>query len=97
MKCESTLTCGLLSLQCSGAMQGPFKVEEDQGHGPSLQSRPGIKMVPNGISGALPVKKKRNRFNGMTEEEVLKRKLPDRLAHGLDILIVSDHSLVSLF
>lgn len=34
-------------------------------------------------------KKKRDRFNGMTEEDVLKRTVPDLLAPNLDIIIVS--------
>ena len=34
-------------------------------------------------------RKKHNRFNGMSEEEVAKRILPDLLAEGLQILIVS--------
>ena len=34
-------------------------------------------------------RKKQNRFNGMSEEEVAKRILPDLLAEGLQILIVS--------
>ena len=33
-------------------------------------------------------KKKRDRFNGMSEDEVLQRHLPDHLAPNLDILIV---------
>lgn len=38
-----------------------------------------------------PVKerKKHDRFNGMPEEEVTKRTLPDHLAGNLDIVIVS--------
>lgn len=34
-------------------------------------------------------RKKHDRFNGMTEEEVTKRTLPDHLAENLDIIIVS--------
>ncbi len=41
------------------------------------------------ITDSIPVKKKRDRFNGMTEEEVLKRTLPDLLVPNLDIMIVS--------
>ena len=37
----------------------------------------------------MPVRKKRDRFNGMPEEEVIKRVLPDHLAVDLDIVIVS--------
>ncbi|KAK2168315.1 hypothetical protein LSH36_18g09012 [Paralvinella palmiformis] len=40
------------------------------------------------LTDSMPVKKKRDRFNGMTEEEVMKRTLPDHLCHNLDILIV---------
>ncbi|XP_064633169.1 G/T mismatch-specific thymine DNA glycosylase-like [Lineus longissimus] len=36
----------------------------------------------------MPVKKKRDRFNGMPEEEVIARGLPDHLAPNLDIVIV---------
>lgn len=41
------------------------------------------------ITDGAPVKKKRERFKGTTEEEVLTRKLPDHLDYGLDIVIVS--------
>ena len=41
------------------------------------------------ITGFVKEKKKRDRFKGMTEEEVLKRTLPDHLTEGLDIAIVS--------
>ena len=34
-------------------------------------------------------RKKQNRFNGLTEEELSKRLLPDLIAPDLDILIVS--------
>lgn len=37
-------------------------------------------------------KRKHNRFNGMSEEEIAKRLLPDVLAQDLDILIVSFQS-----
>lgn len=42
--------------------------------------------------GAVKVykeRKKHDRFNGMPEEEVSKRTLPDHLSHNLDIVIVS--------
>lgn len=50
--------------------------------------------VEGGMEGALvprPVKerKKHDRFNGMSEEEVSRRTLPDHLAENLDIIIVS--------
>ena len=37
------------------------------------------------------VRKKIDRFNGMSEEEVSKRTLPDLIIPNLDILIVSNH------
>ena len=39
--------------------------------------------------GDKPPRKKHNRFNGMSEEEVAKKILPDLIAPDLDILIVS--------
>ena len=41
------------------------------------------------ITDHMVVKKKRDRFNGMTEEEVMQRTLPDHLQPNLDIVIVS--------
>lgn len=38
------------------------------------------------------LKKKRDRFKGMSEDEVLMRMLPDHLEPNLDIVIVSDFS-----
>lgn len=40
------------------------------------------------ITDHLVVKKKRDRFNGMTEEEVMQRTLPDHLQPNLDIVII---------
>ncbi|XP_048741191.2 uncharacterized protein LOC125655075 isoform X3 [Ostrea edulis] len=41
------------------------------------------------ITDHMPTKKKkRDRFNGMSEDEVMKRELPDHLHENLDILIV---------
>ncbi|XP_061187625.1 uncharacterized protein LOC133195714 [Saccostrea echinata] len=41
------------------------------------------------ITDHMPTKKKkRDRFNGMSEDEVMKRELPDHLQENLDILIV---------
>lgn len=34
-------------------------------------------------------RKRMDRFDGMPEEEVMKKSLPDHLSHGLDIVIVS--------
>ena len=45
------------------------------------------------ITDHMPVVKKKrkiDRFNGMPEEEVILKTLPDRLAPNLDILIVSN-------
>lgn len=52
--------------------------------------------VLNGGVKQMPAKerKKHDRFNGMTEEEVQKRILPDHLANNLDIIIVS---VISVF
>lgn len=51
----------------------------------------GMSTEPNIIAKPTPVKerKKHDRFNGMSEEEVSKRTLPDHLANNLDIIIVS--------
>lgn len=38
---------------------------------------------------AYKERKKHDRFNGMSEEEVSKRTLPDHLTNNLDIVIVS--------
>ena len=50
-----------------------------------------IKMEGLGEDGKKEKKprRKHNRFNGMTEEEVMKRLLPDLICPDLDILIVS--------
>jgi hypothetical protein len=40
-------------------------------------------------SGKAKQRKKQNRFNGLTEEELSKRLLPDSITPNLDILIVS--------
>ena len=61
-----------------------FKSDASSNNNPTP---PAIKQEP--ITEKLPVRKKRDRFNGMTEEEVLKRTLPDHVAHNLDIIIVS--------
>lgn len=45
---------------------------------------------PNILAKPMPKeRKKHDRFNGMSEEEVSKRTLPDHLANNLDIIIVS--------
>lgn len=45
----------------------------------------------NPIEDDRPTKerKKHDRFNGMPEEEVSKRTIPDHVTHNLDIIIVS--------
>ena len=50
-----------------------------------------IKMEGLGEDGKKEKKprRKHNRFNGMSEEEVMKRLLPDLICPDLDILIVS--------
>jgi len=40
------------------------------------------------LTDTCPVRKKRDRFNGLTEDEVLAKKLPDHLDYDLDIVIV---------
>lgn len=50
----------------------------------------GMTNEPNIIAKPTPKeRKKHDRFNGMSEEEVSKRTLPDHLANNLDIIIVS--------
>lgn len=39
-------------------------------------------------------RKKQDRFNGMSEEEVIQRVLPDHLCDNLDIIIVSVNFMV---
>lgn len=55
-------------------------------------------MIPLGLANetgitvkppATKERKKHDRFNGMSEEEVSKRTLPDHLSNNLDIIIVS--------
>lgn len=43
----------------------------------------------NAVTDAFPAKKKRNRFGGASEDEVLLKLLPDHLDFALDIVIVS--------
>ena len=40
------------------------------------------------LTDVCPVRKKRERFDGLTEDEVLAKTLPDHLAYDLDIIIV---------
>uniref|UniRef100_A0A146LLE1 Uncharacterized protein n=1 Tax=Lygus hesperus TaxID=30085 RepID=A0A146LLE1_LYGHE len=53
---------------------------------PSHMKEPGMKMVKE--------RKKHDRFNGMPEEEVSKRTLPDHLTQNLDIVIVSNLPII---
>ena len=55
-----------------------------------------IKMEGLGEDGKKEKKprRKHNRFNGMSEEDVMKRLLPDLLIPDLDILIVSPLILI---
>lgn len=50
-----------------------------------------MKISSNPIEDERPTKerKKHDRFNGMPEEEVSKRTIPDHVTHNLDIIIVS--------
>lgn len=41
------------------------------------------------ISDIIPVRKKPSRFEGLTEDEVMLKTLPDHLTYGLDIVVVS--------
>lgn len=50
----------------------------------SITNEPGVVTKP-----VTKERKKHDRFNGMSEEEVSKRTLPDHLANNLDIIIVS--------
>lgn len=50
----------------------------------------GMPNEPGIVTKSAPKeRKKHDRFNGMSEEEVSKRTLPDHLANNLDIIIVS--------
>ena len=62
----------------------------------AVETQPGAKQQ-DAASGSdcSGNKKKRDRFNGMTEEDVLKRTVPDLLAPNLDIIIVSRCSLLT--
>jgi hypothetical protein len=47
------------------------------------------KPVVKSEKGQPKPRRKQNRFNGMSEEDVAKRLLPDLITEGLEILIVS--------
>lgn len=55
----------------------------------SWYRRPEFTQDINGIPRPMKERKKHDRFNGMPEEEVSKRTLPDHLTSNLDIIIVS--------
>ena len=69
-----------------GLPQGPHP-----GMLPGPEMVDGVPIKQEKITGMLKERKKRDRFKGMSEEEVLKRVLPDHLAPGLDIVIVSEN------
>lgn len=50
----------------------------------------------NIIPRPIKERKKHDRFNGMPEEEVSKRTLPDHLTTNLDIIIVSNNTVFLL-
>lgn len=54
--------------------------------------RPGdfAQELNGGILRPIKERKKHDRFNGMPEEEVSKRTLPDHISENLDIIIVSN-------
>ncbi|XP_047519427.1 atrophin-1 isoform X2 [Pieris napi] len=64
-----------------------------RGRKKKIKDENGMEIKTEGLEGALiprPVKerKKHDRFNGMSEEEVSRRTLPDHLAENLDIIII---------
>ena len=67
----------------------------DPGHGggqyPTQGSFPSNGTDPK-VKGEKKERKKHNRFNGMSDEEVAKKILPDLITPDLDILIVSINS-----
>lgn len=79
-----------------------LKYESSQSEGAQL---PGMFHNSNGSNsssndsktkGEKPPRKKHNRFNGMSEEEVAKKILPDLITPDLDILIVSRAILLKI-
>ncbi|KRT79481.1 hypothetical protein AMK59_6363 [Oryctes borbonicus] len=66
-------------------MPGPKK----RGRKKKIKSdQPEFPMEMNGIPRPIKERKKHDRFNGMPEEEVSKRTLPDHLTPNLDIIII---------
>ncbi|GFO23225.1 G/u mismatch-specific DNA glycosylase [Plakobranchus ocellatus] len=66
----------------------PKKIKDESGvenDGKSSEKKPKVDSLGDPLAVG---KKKRDRFNGMTEDEVLQKHLPDHLAPNLDILIV---------
>ncbi|CAL1527066.1 unnamed protein product, partial [Lymnaea stagnalis] len=65
----------------------PKKVKDESGESEGKTGEKRIKQ--ESVTDQLSVvKKRRDRFNGMPEEEVLQKLLPDHLAPNLDILII---------
>lgn len=62
----------------------------------SFCCRPEYSTDMNGMPRPIKERKKHDRFNGMPEEEVSKRTLPDHLTSNLDIIIVSS-TLIFVF
>lgn len=77
-ECDNVLTtfgvAELIYLVCIHRMSTPFNLSNEPTNNKQI---------------AAKERKKHDRFNGMTEEEVSKRTLPDHLADNLDIIIVS--------
>ena len=79
---------------CSGDFSDDLSFDGDDGDGKLVIAEGDdldIKMEGLGEDGKGEKKQRRkhNRFNGMSEEDVMKRLLPDLLIPDLDILIVS--------
>ncbi|XP_036370699.1 G/T mismatch-specific thymine DNA glycosylase [Octopus sinensis] len=71
-------------------MKGKRKIKAEPIEENIEMSKPNMKKVKQEkITDHMPVKKKRDRFHGMSEEEVMLRTLPDHLQPNLDIVIVS--------
>lgn len=68
----------------------------DQAFGLMQHMLPKEKLLTNSAK-VYKERKKHDRFNGMPEEEVSKRTLPDHLTNNLDIVIVSIFLIVLCF
>ncbi|CAI9744250.1 Hypothetical predicted protein [Octopus vulgaris] len=70
-------------------MKGKRKIKAEPIEENIEMSKPNMKKVKQEkITDHMPVKKKRDRFHGMSEEEVMLRTLPDHLQPNLDIVII---------